>query len=179
MASKEIKVRVTRMNWIWDQGYFFLCYDIEYIWEIIKWSIYEIDVRNVCYTYLKLLYLAILAESNGKKGIALVLVRQISHRKVGGVPRSWAAGSSHHDRLKGKSQKQYWFESNSWSKFRIHSIEEKKEALRTDSQSRQGEKMWQPEGILFAFSNNEFESKQNIIGRGEKRSIFHPSSRSP
>lgn len=35
----------------------------------------------------------------------VALVRLISHRKVGGVPRSWAAGSSHHDRLKGKSHR--------------------------------------------------------------------------
>jgi hypothetical protein len=44
-------------------------------------------------------------ESNWKSSKKEELPRLISHRKVGGVPRSWAAGSSHHDRLKGKSHR--------------------------------------------------------------------------
>lgn len=130
----------------------------------LTWEMFVIRAWS-CY-----IFLAILDEWNGsdrrgmeRKGSHWYWLGKYLTFRWEGCRDPGAAGSSHHDRLKGKSQKQYWFESNSWFQFRIHSIEEKKEALRTDSQSRQGEKMWQPEGILFAFSNNEFESKPNII----------------
>lgn len=39
----------------------------------------------------------------GFGNVAFISLRLISRRKVGGVPRSKAVGSYHHDRLKGKS----------------------------------------------------------------------------
>lgn len=70
------------------------------------------------------------------------MARLISHRKVGGVPRSWAAGSSRRDGLMESRKRDIGSNPiHDSSSEGLHSIEEKKEALRTDSQSRQGDKM--------------------------------------